>query len=303
MSGGTRGRLLPSLCIGVALGAVALNVGCGGDEEASGAKEPRFAAAEESPDAFMKRMAKLLETTTAAKDCAALEAINGRSYTRFPCPPPKSLRKSMARFELIGAKAYGTGGVVDYKSGEVEDGGSILLFVGVDRAWGVGRFGVIAGKTVGTSDEKSRDGFADAVDGYLDAVRTRDCDAYFDHSFNNSEKKKAVCRTVFPNTKALAKRLKDNPTAEPEYQGGNEQFGFYSLETSKPKPENVTISIAKATAKAPQPYVVMDVAPSPTAADQRRVVAEFEKQRRQKAREQREQKRKQEERQKQSQSG
>jgi hypothetical protein len=294
--------LLPGVCAVVAMCGAAVAGGCGDDSDSDAKDTVTFAAADEPPEAFVKRLTKLLETTTATRECAELTAINSRSVTRFPCPPPKTLRNSMKSFEVVGAEDYGSGGVVDYKSGQVKDGASILLFVGVDRSWALSRFGVVAGKTVGTSDEKSRDGYEGAVDGYLEAIRTRDCDAYFDLTYNDSAPKKAVCKQAFPTTKALAKRLKADPAAKPKYEGGNASFGFYSLETQKPKPQNMTISIAKATGKSAQPYVILDVTPSPTAADQKKVLREFQEQRQEKLRERQEQEQKRKQQQKDAQA-
>jgi hypothetical protein len=264
--------------------AAAVAVGCGGGDDESTAKdEPvEVSAAGEPAKTFISRLAKLIETSTSAKDCAELEQINSRSATRFPCPAPQDLRKSMRRFEVVGAEEYGTGAVVDYKSGQIKDGAAIVLFVAPDRNWGVGRFGVVSEPSTETSDEDSREGYAKAVDKYLTAVRERDCDAYFDIKFNGDDKKDVVCKQSFLDTQNLGALLKSNPGVEPRYAGGNESYGFYSLETSKPILSNVTISVAKASEKSSVPYVVLDVTPAPTTALQKRAQKAFEKSQRQK---------------------
>ncbi len=198
---------------------------------------------------------------------------------RFPCPASKDLRKSMGRFEAVGVKEYGTGAVVDYKSGAVKKGAAIVLFVSADRGWGISQFGVLTKPSTETSDEESRDGYAEAVEEFLTAVRERDCESYVAVTFNGDDSKEFVCEETFPGTKGLAKRLKADPGAEPRYEGGNESYGFYSLETRKPKPENITISIAKANAKGPRPYVVLDVTPAPTSAQQAQARKAFKKNR------------------------
>jgi len=250
-----------------------VGAGCGGDEQSDAERESarRVSSASEPPDVFAVRMANLLETASRKKDCPQLDAINARSLIRFPCPVEnKGLRTSMARFKVLDAAEYGTGAVVDYKSGEVAKGASIVLFAAPDRNWGLARFGVVSGRTVGTSDDETRDGFDKAVAGYLAAVEKRDCKAYNQLAVTKADDDKAVCKTEFPSTAELAKKLEANPSARPSYEGGNSVFGFYTLETSKPEPANVTISVVKANAKSPQPYVVLDVAPSPTAAAQER---------------------------------
>jgi hypothetical protein len=266
------------LCACAAIAMTVGTVSCGGDGDSQAEDKPEFSAASEPPKTFITRMAKLLETAKRKSDCVELELISARSLTRFQCPAPKPLRKSMARFEVVDAEEYGTSAVVEYKSGEVKDGATIVLFVTPNRSWGVGRFGVIADSPLETDDEESRPGFDAAVNAYLEAVRKRDCAAFIDYAEVGTKSKTVVCNTSFPSTKPLAKRLKADPTARPKYQGGNAMFGFYTLETRKPKPQNVTISLAKATAKSAQPYVVLDVGPSPTAADQRRVRQQLRKQ-------------------------
>jgi hypothetical protein len=259
--------------------------GCGGGDDASTAKdEPvEVSVASEPLKPFIMRMTKLLETTTAKKDCGELESITVRSVTQFACPAPQELRRSMARFEVVGAEEYGTGGIVDYKSGKIKDGAAIVLFVAPNRNWAIGRFGVITKPSTNTSDAKSRAGYAKAVDKYLAAIRERDCDAYFSVTYNGNDKRDAVCKKTFAATKKMATLLKSNPDAAPHYEGGNGTYGFYSLETRKPDPANVTISLIKASPKSAEPFVVLDIAPSPTAAEQKSAEKAFRQKQRQKS--------------------
>jgi hypothetical protein len=184
----------------------------------------------------------------------------------------------MASFEVVGADEYGTGAVVDYKSGKLEDGGAIVLFVAPDRNWAVSRFGVITKPSTKTSDGDSRDGYDEAVDEYLAAVRERDCSAFKDTAFIGDADEKDVCKTAFAGTEELVQRLKANPSAEPKYEGGNGTYGFYTFETQKPEPENSTISVVRQIDEPARPYVILDVTPSPTAAEQRRVLEQFKQQ-------------------------
>lgn len=274
MLGGMRGRLVAAL--GLVATMAAVSVGCGDDDSTAEEEPTPVAAASEPARVFVERMAKLIATTTKPDDCDELTAIASRSVTRFQCPVSKPFRKSMSRFEIVGAKEYGTGAVVDYKSGQVKDGAAITLFVGEDRNWGVGRFGVVSKPSTKTSDAGNREGYARAVERYLTAVRTRDCDAYFDVTFNAEDAKAKVCKNVFPATQNLAKRLQLNPEAKQQYEGGNESYGFFSLETAKPKPQSVTISIVKTAASGPKSFVILDATPGPTAADLAKAQKAFE---------------------------
>lgn len=267
------------LVLPLATGALALGaVGCGSDEESAEApRKPRYSEGNEPSKAFAERMAKLLETSTTAKDCAEIEQINARSFSRFSCPPDKALRKSMASFEVVAAKEYGTGAIVDYKSGAESDGAAMVLFVSPDRNWGVGRFGVLTKPSTSTSDAETRAGFDKAVAAYLAAIRERDCAAFFDVAFYAGAPEKQVCKNAFPQTKRLAKWLKANPSAKPVYEGGNGTYGFYTFETQKPKPANSTISVVRASENSDK-YEVLDLAPSPTAAEQRKVRKQYARQ-------------------------
>ncbi len=271
--------VLPVTAAALALGAV----GCGGGDEESGEarQAPQYSEGSEPAKVFAERMAKLLETTTTAKDCAQIEQMNARSFTRFPCPPDKARRRSMASFKIVGAKEYGTGAIVDYKSGAESDGAAMVLFVAPDRNWGIGRFGVLTKPSTASSDAETRAGFDKAVDTYLEAIRERDCAAYAGVVFANGASEKQVCKTLFPQTKRVAKWLKANPSAKPVYEGGNGTYGFYTFETQKPKPANSTISVVRESENSDK-YEVLDLAPSPTAAEQRKIRKVFAQQEKEK---------------------
>jgi hypothetical protein len=280
MSGGNVGRW----CLwAAATVACAFAVGACGDDESSVAepKDRKYEAANEAPEVFVKRFAKQIETATAQEDCGPVLEVNARSYTRFECPADKELRKSLKKFKVVGAQAYGTGGVVDYTSGKVPDGAAIVLFTAPDRGWGIGRFGLITKPSIRIDDTDSRQGYADAVDEYLTAVREGDCPALRSLTFDTGEKEqKGPCK-LSPQAKDLAKRLKADAKADPIYEGGNGTFGFYSIETQKPAPaQNLTISIIKDTGGEEDRYWILDVAPSPTAQQQQDVIELLKEQQR-----------------------
>ena len=266
-----------ALTAGVSATAV-VAIGCGGGDEGAASSQPKVSAAVESPRLFATRLAKLLETTRAKGDCPQLEAINGRSAARFECPPSRELSDSMASFEAVGAEAYGTGAVVDYTSGQAEDGAALILRVAPDRNWAVSRIGIVTEPSTETGDEDSRAGFRKAATEYLDAVRARDCRAFDAVAFTGTDGPQETCRTIFPGTKDFARRLKQNPGARPVYQGGNASYGFLTIEMRKPKPMSMTISVMK-TPGASGRYLVLSAGQSPTAAQQRETVEQYRRQR------------------------
>jgi hypothetical protein len=275
--GGCSRRSRAWLVVVLLLGSLSL-VSCGGDDGDTEADEQKYSAADEPPRVFAERVAKLIATSTRKQDCAQLEEI--ASLVTFACPTDKKLRKSMRSFRIVGAEEYGTGAVVDYESGESKDGAAITLFVTPDRKWGIGQFGVLTQPSTKTTDEESRAGFDRAVNEYLAAVRKRDCKAYTDVAYTRNVKKSEVCKVLFATTTdALAKRLKADPAARPEYQGGNGTFGFYGIETKRPVPKNSTISVVRGEEDGKPSYVVLDVTLSPTAAVQRAAQREIRKRR------------------------
>jgi hypothetical protein len=277
MFGGNRSR--PALVAVAAIAALAIG-GCGGDDGDSTAKgrdSVDFSAANEPPRTFVQRTANLLETSTDKDDCAGIADVNRHSLVQFECPSPRALSKSMKSFKIVGAEEYGTGAVVDYKSGGVKDGAAILMFVAPDRKWGISRFGVVTLPSTRSSDTGSREGYDRTVKAYLAAVRKRDCKAFQAVAFTTDDREGDVCETLFASTAELGKRLKKDPSAKPRYLGGNGTYGFYSIETEYPVPTltNETISVIR-TDGASKPYLVLDSAPSVTTEEQERVRRAYE---------------------------
>jgi len=271
MFGGVRGWL--SLCAATLM--VGAAIGCADDEGESTANERSVLnSANEAPKVFVERLAKLLETSTRKEGCTPLDDVTSRSVVGFPCPTPQALRKSMASFKLMGVEQHGSGVVADYKSGTAKDGAAILLYVAPDNNWGVSRFGMFTEPSVGTDDAESRDGYDKVLAKYLTAVRERDCKAFTAVKFVASQGVDA-CKTLFPKTKKLGRRLDANPSVQPVYQGGNGTYGFYALETKKPEPQMWTVSVVR-NGDPSKTYAVLDAAPSPTAAQQRNVRRQLE---------------------------
>lgn len=277
MVGKMLGGGLPS-ALWTALLTAGVIAGCGGGDEKSAQDAMEYSKAAEPPKVFAERMARLIATTTATKDCAQIEQINDRSASDFPCPAPKDKRKSMSSFKVVGAREYGTGAIVDYKSGAAKDGAAIVLSVTPDRNWGVNRFGVITKPSVNTSDKKNRAGYDRTIAEYLAAIRKRNCTALTRVAFaGDAARKETICADLFAASNGLAKRLKANPSAHPKYEGGNGAYGFYTVETTKPVSENMTISIAKSGTGAQSGFLVLNVTSSPTAAMQRQVLEQYRK--------------------------
>jgi hypothetical protein len=236
--------------------------GCGGGDDASGAsgETPAGARAPDGrtdPAATARLVLHTVEKAKSNKDCKPIRPIITRSPQKFICPPLPGVAP-VKNFKIVDTAKYGTGAVIDYTTKKSPKGGSMTMFLDPERNWGIGRFGLLYGSTVGSSDEASRSGSRRAVDKYLKAVREGDCPSFNDVAVTNSPEKKVVCRDEFPQTKVLAKALKASPTAKPEYLGGNRVFGVYGLAAAEPKPRYWTITTIETAKGSIEPFAVLD---------------------------------------------
>jgi hypothetical protein len=263
-----RVRLVPLVVVAVAVGGLAS--GCG-DSEGDNGDSGQVVSIDEtapaqpakgSPEEFA---ATAMEQVAAAKEkrqCGAVNATNKRSTYDFDCPADPSVRKSLKSFEILKSDTYDTAAVVDYSSGNSPSGATMLLYQTPDGKWAIGRFGLL-NITDRQSDEKSREGLDEAVDSFLTAIRKRDCSEFGSVSVSSSNDTKTVCSKLFPETLPLARDLKANPTAEPDYLGGNSKLGFYGLTTEEPEPRYLTISVVETNPSSVNRYQILDVAPGP----------------------------------------
>jgi hypothetical protein len=253
-------RLVPLLVTTVLVCAIAVGCGDDGDADAeSGGGETAAAArlpdAKQSPEAFARRLATLVADTISRKDCEDLDAINGRSLYRFECPSPDAVRSELAFLKVRDAATFGTGAVVDYRTEQARQGASMVLFLSPDREWGLSNFGLIIQDAAESSDEDSREGYAEAMRGYLDAIRERDCKGYTRYAAIETDDLKAACKPELAAAKRLTQLLNRN-RAEPQYLGGNGTYGFYRLVLSKPAPTYLTFSVIKTPKGSLRPYLV-----------------------------------------------
>lgn len=239
--------------------------------------EPVYSRANEPPETLASRVAGVIETAAARGDCLLVDVVDARSPASLRCPPGPELRASLSDFKVVGAREYGTGAIVDYKAKNAPGGAAMVLTATPDRFWSVARIGLETDPSTETEDDDSRGDFDEAVERYLAAVRERDCEAFREVAVL-SEDARGGCPSAFKSTRALAKRLARNPGAEPSYQGGNETYGFYTLETAKPKRASVTLSVVHADGGLADSSVVLTVSPAPTAAEQRRAERVLRKQ-------------------------
>jgi hypothetical protein len=269
----TGSRLL-ALVAAFVVGAAVVG-GCGGDDTSAGgdggdgastatATVPSQPPAKGSADEFATQMAKLVATTKAKKDCGPLNAINQRSsYKQFACPVPKQVRDSLALFEITKSATHDTAAIVDYRTGAAPSGATMLAYKTPGGEWSIGRYGLLNYSVDREPDTQTRRKFERVAADYVKAVRSRDCETFGDTALTATQDEKVYCRREFKGSLSLAKLLKQNPDARPEYLGGDAKFGFFALRTQKPKPGYYTIGIIDIDSKAINRYKVIDVVGGP----------------------------------------
>jgi hypothetical protein len=261
-------RLAPLLAIAVLVCLIAAGCGDDGDADAESGGETAAAAQlrdpKQPPEAFARELAKLVADTLTRKDCEGLDAINARSLYRFQCPSPDNVRTELAFFKVLDAASFGTGAVVDYKTEQAPRGASMVLFLGPNREWGLSHFGLIRQDTAESSDADSREGYAEAMNGYLEAVRERDCKGYTRYAAILADDVKAACKPELKAATRLTQLLNRN-RAKPRYLGGNGTYGFYRLTLSKPTPTHLTFSVIRTPKGSLRPYLVQPATFAPAA--------------------------------------
>jgi len=253
-------RLMPLLAMTVVLGLT--TAGCGdGDADADSGGGPtavaeRLPDAKQTPTEFARELADLVAETFSPKDCKRLNAINARSLYRFPCPAPDNVRSELGFLKVRDAASFGTGAVVDYRTDQAPQGASMVLFLGPDREWGLGQFGLIIFESAESSDDDNREGYAEAMDGYLEAVRKQDCKGYTRYAAILADDVKAACKRELAGARRLTGLLNRNPESRPQYLGGSGTYGFYRLELEKPTPTYLTFSVIETPKGSLRPYLV-----------------------------------------------
>jgi hypothetical protein len=254
---------LAGLVVACAIGVV----GCGGGKDDDEHQTPAAAdapTAKGSPEAVIEQIAATLATAKKKKQCKAVEKINERSIQGLACPAPPKFRKSMRDLKVTDVGVYGSGAVVDYRSGGAPNGGSATLYVNRDKQWSIGRFGLLYGPTVGSEDGPSRAGFDRTMNSYLKAVHKRNCKQFRRYAATSSDKPRQVCDDEFPRTALLGLALKENKRAKPQYLGGNETIGFYNLRIGGALPAYYTFSVIAVDApKNKHSFLVLNVGNGP----------------------------------------
>jgi hypothetical protein len=232
-------RLVPLL--GILAATCVLAAGCGGDDDPAAADmpEPR------TYKAFAKHVAQLLAEADDDGDCERLETIGQRSLAELPCPAPESLRERMGDFEVVDAGIFTSNraGVVDYRP--AKDGGttSMILLLGSGGRWTVQNLDVDPKRTPANTPGDGDSVLRRAMLRYEAAVRRRDCEELIRLTYRPAGAPRPGCEDRLAATAELAKVLKGDPGQRPSYNGGNEDFSFYSLTAYHPEATHHTLTM------------------------------------------------------------
>jgi hypothetical protein len=215
-----RGLLAALLC------GAALATGCGGgDDGDEGA--PATPKATETLEQFQARL-KTAVAGIQSGQCDAVEAFNAKAGAPLPCEA--RAKRLFKGFRVTGAKAYGTGAVIEFKDAEVRNQiGIYTAAIGEDGKYQLTGpiFPIFPVSTLG-QQPKDLDKMDDAAQAMVDAIRANNCDRYFEAVYNPPElPKPQACQQELgvaygPLREQLAKHKR---------LAGNAAFMFYALRT------------------------------------------------------------------------
>ena len=236
-------RALAAALVCVALAAA----GCGGGDD-GGPDTPKPA---ETIQQFQAR----LETTVAAigaGQCDAVAQFNAKSGLPLDCKS-KDLFKG---FEITGAKAYGTGGVVEFKAAQVKQGlGAYTFAIGDDGKYQLtGPIAPVLPASSLEAEPKDAEAMDKTAQEMVDAIRANDCNKFANAVYVPAElPKDQACRRELTELYApLREQLNTNKDAKPERLEGNDQFMFYALTTGD---QYRTLIVSRTGVGAQRPFV------------------------------------------------
>lgn len=232
--------------LAAALACVALVAGCGGGDDGPDTPKPA-----ESVDEFRAR----LQTTVAAigaGQCDAVEQFNARSGLPLQCKA-KDLFKG---FQILGTKAYGTGGVIEFRAAQVPQGvGAYTFAIGDDGKYQLtGPIAPVLPASSLNAEPKDAEGMDRAAQEMVDAIRANDCNKFAQVVYTPADlPKDQACKQELTEAYGpLRAQLGEHKDAKPERLDGNDRFMFYALQTG---PQYRTLIVSRTGEGAKRPFV------------------------------------------------
>ena len=231
-----------ALLCAAALGA------CGGDDDDA----PDTPKPAESIQQFEAR----LKTAVAAipSQCDAVEQFNAKAGFQLPCD--KRAAKLFAGFQVTGSKAYGTGGVVEFKDAEVKQGvGAYTVAIGEDGKYQItGPISPILPASSLNKEPQDADKMDEAAEKMVEAIRANDCNRFYEWVITpEGMPKDQACRQELTEAYGpLRAELGEHKDAKPERLDGNDHFMFYALQTGE---QYRTLIVSRTAPGAPKPFL------------------------------------------------
>jgi hypothetical protein len=232
-----------------ALACAAVLGACGGDDD-GGPDTPK-------PAETIKQFEARLTTSVAAiqsGQCDAVEQFNAKAGFQLPCD--KRAKRLFADFEITGSKAYGTGGVVEFRDAEVKDGvGAYTVAIGEDAKYQItGPISPILRKTSLRDEPREAEAMDRSAEEMVDAIRSNDCNRFYAAVITpEGLPKDQACKQELTEAYGpLRQALTEHEDAKPERLDGNDQFMFYALRTGD---EYRTLIVSRTAIGAEKPFL------------------------------------------------
>ena len=226
----------------IAFAAVAL-AACGGDDGGTAKLDVPKANAPLSD--LADRTQKAMTATD--EDCPGLDQINREqdAYVRLNCASQgKNVQFELLDFKVRGGAEYGSGGVIDFTNNGSQKGAALVAVINREGHWSYQRSRRLNGPSIGTQPDRQA---MESVlnDHFLPALRDGDCDEFFLSAATDASDRGTACKQELPAYSELSTELKESGNAKAVWLGGNKWFGFFGLQTDKPKKQYRTIVVQK----------------------------------------------------------
>ena len=229
------------------LAAAALGCGGGGDDE------PDTPKPAETIQAFEAR----LKTTVAAIQqgrCETVQQFNLKAG--YPLPCEARAKKLYEGFKVVGAKTYGSGGVVEFQDAETKGRiGVYTVAIGDDGKYQItGPIVPILETSTLKTEPKDADAMDEAAEAMVDAIRTNDCNKFAEAVVipPGLEKAEGCKQELGEAYGPLRQQLVADKDAKPERLSGNDWFMFYALDSGG---QYRTLVVARAAQGSTKPFL------------------------------------------------
>jgi hypothetical protein len=237
-------------CLAAALACAALAAAaCGGGDD-GGPETPKPA---ESIEEFRARLTTAVAAIEAGQ-CDTVTQFNAKAGFQLPCD--EKTKKLFAGFTITAAKAYGTGGVVEFRDAEVKNGfGVYTIAIGEDGKYQLtGPISpIVEGPSTTQRAPKDPKGMDRAAEDMVESIRANDCNRFYESVITpEGLPKDQACRQELTEAYGpLRQQLTRHEDAKPERLDGNDQFMFYALRTGE---QYRTLIVSRTAPGAPKPF-------------------------------------------------